>query len=544
MKKFSVIFLALMLALFFAACGKTTVGHPCDPNKECCEGEGLCVDDDDDIDDDDDVIEKHEPPCEGEECCDPATECCDGEGKCDCDPAVECCDGEGICEDICESEICKIQQGEVLEGTEVTVKECVVTAIFYNEDEDHNKTAIKGIYVSDIIPEAKPYTGIYVFIKGNEAVDKYKVGDKLEVKGTYKEYYENSQIEAAEINKLGTADLPKPAVVTPESVATPFELVGEEYSPTANHGADAEKYEGVLVKVENVKITNPNLGHGSFEVAGKLSVTKDLYYYNGSRSKGVEFDSITGILVYSYDAFQLAPRSIDDFEVKIINTTISQIQKEEIATGSTVKISESVVTAIAYKSEKQSDDTYKNVAIKGLYISEIIPQAEPYTGIYVFIKSTADVDAYAVGDKLEVTGTFEEYYESTQISLADTANINKLGTADVPAPAEINDSSKISTPYVQNGEEWEPTTSHGADAEKYESVLVKVNNVEVTNNNLGHGAFEVTGNLAISKDLYYYDGSRSIGTKFNSISGILTYSYSAFQLAPRSGEDFVTAAGD
>ena len=542
MKKFSVIFLALMLALFFAACGKTTGGKSCDPNKECCNGEGVCPDDD--IDDDDDVIEKLEPPCEGEECCDPATECCDGEGKCDCDPAVECCDGEGKCDDVCTSEICKIQQGEVLEGTEVTVKECVVTAIFYTEDEDHNKTAIKGIYVSDIIPEAKPYTGIYVFIKGNEAVDKYKVGDKLEVKGTYKEYYENSQIEAAEINKLGTADLPKPAVVAPESVATPFELVGEEYSPTANHGADAEKYEGVLVKVENVKITNPNLGHGSFEVAGKLSVTKDLYYYNGSRSKGVEFDSITGILVYSYDAFQLAPRSIDDFEVKIINTTISPIQKEEIATGSTVKISKSVVTAIAYKSEKQSDDTYKNVAIKGLYISEIIPQAEPYTGIYVFIKSTADVDAYAVGDKLEVTGTVEEYYESTQISLADTANINKLGTADVPAPAEINDSSKISTPYAQNGEEWEPTTSHGADAEKYESVLVKVNNVEVTNNNLGHGAFEVTGNLAISKDLYYYDGSRSIGTKFNSISGILTYSYSAFQLAPRSGEDFVTAAGD
>jgi antitoxin component YwqK of YwqJK toxin-antitoxin module len=538
MKKFSIIFLALMLALFFTACKTKCTDCNDDPTEptECENG---------------DCDEIPEAECEGDDCPCIGDDCpCEGD---DCPCKGDDCDVEDdddIIEKpdvdyVCESEICKIQQGEYTEGTKVTVNECVVTAIFYKEDnETHAKTAIQGVYVSDIIPEAKPYTGIYVFIKDTATTGEYKIGDKLEVKGEYKEYYENSQIEATEINKLGSADVPAPAVVDPASVATPFELSGEEYSPTANHGPDAEKYEGVLVKVKDVKITNSNLGHGAFEVAGKLSVTKDLYYYEGSRSKGVEFDSITGILVYSYDAFQLAPRSIDDFEVKIINTTISQIQKEEVATGSTVQISESVVTAIAYKSEKQSDDTYKNVAIKGLYISEIIPQAEPYTGIYVFIKSTADVDAYAVGDKLEVTGTVEEYYESTQISLADTANIKKLGTADVPAPAEINDTSKISTPYKQNGEEWEPTTSHGADAEMYESVLVKVNNVEVTNNNLGHGTFEVTGNLAISKDLYYYPGDRSIGTKFNSISGVLIYSYSAFQLAPRSGEDFVTASGN
>ena len=550
MKKFSVIFLALMLALFFAACGTKCKGDgcgDCDPNKECCNGEGVCPDDDDDIDDDDDV-QGPGPTCEGDDCP------CKGD-DCDIDDIDDDDDIIEIPDENCEEgeTICPIQKGEVPKGDEVTVPECVVTAILYAEDSEHTKTAIKGLYVSEIIPVARPYTGIYVFIKGTEEPDKYKIGDKLEIKGTYNEYYDNSQIEAAEIKKLGTADLPKPAVVEPASVATPFEKseagitdsCEEGWTPNAAmSGADAEKYEGVLVKVEEVKVTNANICHGTFEVTDHLAVTKDLHYYNGSRSEGTEFESITGILVYSYEAFQLAPRSDEDFKAKIIETTISPIQKGDVTKGSTVKIKESVVTAIAYKSEKQSDDTYKNVAIKGLYISDIIPQAEPYTGIYVFIKGTAAVDAYAVGDKLEILGVVDEYYDSTQISLADTANINKLGTADVPAPAEIDDPSKISTPYKQNGEEWEPTTSHGADAEMYENVLVKVKNVEVTNNNLGHGVFEVTGNLAISKDLYYYPGNRSIGTKFNSISGILTYSYSAFQLAPRSGDDIVAANND
>lgn len=519
--------IVLALCLFTVACGSTTSkgDTDCDPDEEDC---GNTTDEPTDS-----TTEPTTEPTDSTT--DPTTEPSDEPTE-PTEPTTEtdCENGDDT--------ISKIQKGETNVDADVTT-ECIVTGIYYKEDEEHNKTAIQGLYVSEIIKQAEPYTGIYVFIKDTATVNDYKVGDKLEVKGIYKEHYENSQIEASDIKKLGSCPLPKPAeIADPATIATPYELAGEEYSPTANHGADAEKYEGVLVKVKDVKITNSNLGHGAFEVTGNLAVSKDLYYYNGSRNEGVKFNSIAGILTYSFEAFQLAPRSYEDFDVKIEkNAKISAIQKGEITTGSTVEISESVVTAIAYK---QDSSTHENTAIKGLYISEIISQAEPYTGIYVFIKGTAPVNAYAIGDKLKITGTVEEYYDSTQISVASEDQIDKLGTAAVPAPAEINDSSKISTPYTQNGEEWEPTTDHGTDAEKYESVLVKVKNVEVTNNNLGHGTFEVTGNLAISKDLYYYPGDRSIGVEFNSISGILIYSYSAFQLAPRSGDDIVAAAGD
>ena len=460
------------------------------------------------------------------------------------DPDGDIVDPDGDTEiPVVEGTIVNMQTGLIPQDTEVTF-ECVVVAVAYNQDNStHENTAIKGLYVSELIDKAAPNSGIYVFIKNTANIGEFNPGDKIEVTGVYGEHYESSQVTVTDnnsIQKLGTADIPAPAeIADPSTIATPYELSGEEYSPTANHGADAEKYESVLVKVKDVEITKSDLGHGSFEVSGNLSVSKELFYYNGSRSEGVKFNSISGILIYSYDAFQLAPRSIDDFDVKVIDAGITAIQKGEVAKGTTVTLSESVVTAVAYD---QDSTTHEYTAIKGLYVSEIIEQAQPYTGIYVYIKGKAAVDAYAIGDKLEITGAVDEYYDSTQISVTSVENVKKIGTADLPAPAEIDDPSKISTPYAKDGDEWKPTTNHGEDAEKYESVLVKVKNVEVTNNNLGHGAFEVTGNLSVAKELYYYSGDRSIGVKFDSISGILIYSYSAFQLAPRSEADFVAAA--
>ena len=305
MKKILILLIVLVLCLFAA----TGCNKPCDPEKECCDGKGVNC-----------PCEGYDCPCEGYDCPCEGYDCpCEGDDciQPDCDPEVECCDGEGKCDCDKNSVICKIQTGLIAEGTEVKVSECVVTGIFYTEDENHNRAAIKGIYVSDIIPEAKPYTGIYVFIKATAPVDDYAIGDKLEVSGKYTEYYESSQIEMIEIKKLGKADLPEPAEITDTStIATPFVFVEEEseWNPTANHGADTEAYESVLVKVTNVEITNSNLGHGAFEVTGDLAIDKSLYYYpKDLRTEGREFESIEGILIYDHNAFKLAPRALEDF---------------------------------------------------------------------------------------------------------------------------------------------------------------------------------------------------------------------------------------
>lgn len=213
-----------------------------------------------------------------------------------------------------DSEILRIQNGKIAEGTYISIPECVITAILYIQNDSNENTAIKGIYVSDILETTKPYTGIYIFIKGTTVpLDEYAIGDKIGVAGTYKEYYENSQIEVAEIKKLGKTNVPKPAEIeNPTKIATHF----ENGFPTSNHGTDAEKYESVLVKVTNIEITNIALNSGDlFEVSGNLAIDKTFYNYPKSdRINGKEFKSITGILIYSDNAFRLAPRSENDFE--------------------------------------------------------------------------------------------------------------------------------------------------------------------------------------------------------------------------------------
>ena len=217
---------------------------------------------------------------------------------------------------------------------------------------------------------------------------------------------------------------------------------------------------------------------------------------------------------------------------------ISKIQKGEIALNTEVSF-DCVITAIVYA----QDDDFNNTAILGFYVSELIPVALPYSGIYVFVKDTAEVEAFEIGDHIEVTGIHKDYYGSTQVEVT-TATITKIGTADIPEPAEINDPSKVSTPFIDAGSEWTPGPDHGEDADKYEDVLIKVMNVEITNSNLGHGAFEITGNLAVDKQIHYYEGSRDEGVEFESVTGILIYAYDAFRIAPRMEEDFVVKTGE
>ena len=407
MKKFSVIFFALVLALFCISCGSTTSkDDECNPDEEDCgetdttHGEGTDTTDSGNPDNPDSGDADTTPG--GDTDADTTNP-----DDSDTEPA-----GNGI--------ITKIQKGEIAEKTEVTVPECVVTAVFYAEDEEHNKTAIKGVYVSEIIKKAQPYSGIYVFIKDTAAVDEYAIGDKLEVKGTYTEYHESSQIEISEIKKLGTADVPEAAVIADTSkIATPFEeneasAESCKWEPTANHGADAEAYESVLVKVEDVTVTNANICHGAFEVTGNLAIDKLLYYYPGKRNKGTEFGSITGILVYSYDAFRVAPRAESDYEtvedttdsdtdtdtdtdttVEFESTTIKAIQSGTVEQETAVKITKAIVISpVVTKTFSEGGKGYS------FYVSD--GNTGDYSGIYIY-NATAGA-APAKGDEVTITG--------------------------------------------------------------------------------------------------------------------------------------------
>ena len=443
MKKFSVLFFALVLSLFSISCGGGgDGGKECNPDEECCGNE--CPDNTTDTVDDKTDGDTGDTQTDGDE--DVTTP--------DDDKDVTTPDDDSNSADCYadfDDTIEKIQKGEISEQAEVTTQ-CVVTGIFYDQDEEFNNTAIKGVYVSELIPEAKPYTGIYVFIKATAPVDEYKVGDKLEVKGIYKEYYDNSQIEASDIKKLGTCPLPEPAVVEPASVATPFEVSGQDengydtYDPTANHGPDAEKYEGVLIQVEDVEITNKYIGHGNFELDNSLVVTKTLFYYEGDRSKGTKFDSVTGILVYEFSAFRLAPRSADDFvggdsadsdtghdggdtgSAEVETSTIKDIQSGTKEKKDLVRIENAIVISpVISRSFNDGGTGYT------LYVSD--GNRGDYSGLYIY-QVTADT-APAKGDKVTIEGQVDFYGNQWEVKNAKNAgSITKTGTGTVPAALE------------------------------------------------------------------------------------------------------------
>ena len=186
MKKFSVMFFALILAIFCISCGSTTSkgDTDCDVDEDCGDTTADTTPGGDTDSDTGDTTPGGDTDTDSP---DPTNPTDDPTNPTD-DPAEPAANGI----------ITKIQKGEIAEKTEVTVPECVVTAILYATDnETHENTAIKGVYVSELLKKAQPYSGIYVFIKETAALDEYAIGDKLEVKGTYTEYYESSQIEAA-----------------------------------------------------------------------------------------------------------------------------------------------------------------------------------------------------------------------------------------------------------------------------------------------------------------------------------------------------------
>ncbi len=463
--------------------------------------------------------------------------------------------------------ISDIQHGEVTPDTTVEF-EAVVTAIEYVLDTEYNPTGIKGLFVSQTgLSTALPWSGIYIYIQTPAVADAYARGDLLSVSGTYKEYYEASQIEGATLGKLGTAAVPAPAYIAdPSTVATPFENNGTEWVPTTNHGAQGEQWESVLIEIRDVEVTNEDLGHGQWEVTGGLVVDKKLFYYPGERSTGTKFKRITGILVYTYDAFKIAPRDGDDMElddgtgsdddtvatddgtttdndttttdtVTPDNDTagggvIADIRQGDVTADTTVEF-EAVVTAV----ENVLDTEFNPTGIKGLFVSQTgISTALPWSGIYIFIQTPAAVGAYARGDVLSVSGIYKEYYDASQV---EQATLNKTGTATIPAAAVIADPSTVATPFEDNGGEWVPTTSHGAQGEQWESVLIEVHDVTVTNEDLGHGMWEVTGGLVVDKKLFYFPGTRTTGTQFSTIRGILVYTFDAFKIAPRDAADVV-----
>ena len=187
--------------------------------------------------------------------------------------------------------------GHPAEGTRVTVT-CVVTAV-----------GDSLAWCQD--PAGGAYSGIAVFT-GSAATyvgsgDAVAVGDSVQVEGDYVEFFDLSQLDNAAFTFVATATAPAAVSVS----------VSELISGTV-----AESYEGVLVRISAVTVSdvNPDAPDDYDEFAVDGLRIDDLIIDGGGTggtldngySLGHAFSEIVGVHHYSFGNYKLLPRSMND----------------------------------------------------------------------------------------------------------------------------------------------------------------------------------------------------------------------------------------
>ena len=391
-----------------------------------------------------------------------------------------------------------------------------------------SSTVPDGFFVAE--PEGGEYSGIFVYAQ--DLTVTVAPGDLVDLRGIYEEYFDNSQIKATQVEVVGTGDIPAPAVVTTSQVWT--------------GGTDSEKYEGVLIQVQDVFVSAQDLGYGDFGVqtAGggdELLVSPKFdFNYEYEPAADYVFTSLTGILDYGYEEFRLQPRMCADLidaqgepvcEQPVCpadEIEISRIQDRDsadsVGKGCNVIVDGVVVTTPMIMTTSGSEE------LDGFWVSE--PEGGEWAGIFVFARDVATPVTVQPGDLVNLRGVYDEYLENSQIV---ASQVDVVGAGDIPTPAVVTTSQVFTA---------------GVDSEKYEGVLIQVQGVFVSSTDLGYGAFGVQpigggDELFVSPEFdAHYDYDPVQGFEFQSLTGVLDYSFYEFRLQPRFCPDFIDGQGN
>jgi len=159
----------------------------------------------------------------------------------------------------------------------------------------------------------------------------------------------------------------------------------------------------------------------------------------------------------------------------------------------------------------------------GFVISD--PIAGPWSGLLIFTNQYHPQK----GDLVQVTGTIKEYYEFTEMSPVTSFQVISSGNP-IPAPAAIT-TGALTSP---------------ATAEQWESVFVRVQNVNVTAAPNNYAEFYVndgSGACQVDDQCFPRSGfswpSISVGQNWARIQGVVDFSFSYYAINPRDLQDLV-----
>lgn len=163
----------------------------------------------------------------------------------------------------------------------------------------------------------------------------------------------------------------------------------------------------------------------------------------------------------------------------------------------------------------------------GLWVQTSGAPSQTWGGIFVYLGTGWELTWGAVspGDLVEVSGDYVEFNDKSEIEalLSPNRMVRVIGAEAVPAPAVVSLSELNTTP------------------EPWEGVLVRIQNVTVSNPDIGFGEWEVHNGvypMVIDDGMYWVDPlSNPIGTVYSFIQGPFDYTFGAFKIQPRGAID-------
>ena len=369
-----------------------------------------------------------------------------------------------------------IENGSVLDGDEVVLSRVVVTTGFTTEGE--------GFFVQD--PGGGEWSGIYVYTALMSGEFNPLVGDALEITGSVVEFYGYTEITVSSSEYIRV-------VGEEEVIATPVSNV-----------SDWEAYEGGLISLADQTVVSGINNYG--EAGLSAGIQMDNLFFDFDSEYGAQYDSVTGVVSYSFEEFKINPRSADDLAGYVEGSggdvmTIVDIQQNGHV--GPAKLEGVIVTS--------------PVADEGFWVQDI--GGGEWSGIYVYtVNADGELPQVAVGDVLNLTGEVSEYYDLTELTVGDASDIELTGES-LPSDVVVTALSGAPT-----------------DWENYEGVLVSLADLEITDASLDYGQC-ATNYAGLLLDDVFFSYSLSNGDMFESVVGIVHYSYGEFKLLPRSEED-------
>ncbi|NVB83205.1 MAG: hypothetical protein HOV81_32835 [Kofleriaceae bacterium] len=462
---------------------------------------------------------------------------------------------------------------------QLTIKGVVVTAI------DTYGTKTGDFWVQE--PEGGPFSGVHVYGAPLDQVAALQLGDVVDITGAQKaEFALTSDTSGNKLTELepvegGTMTVTKVMSGTPLEPTVVDALAIGQMSDFMARAAEWEKWEGVLVKVNNPQAFSNDKCVGSacndatlrsFELTGDVLVESALAAMPDPAVKlGDCFTSVTGVVDYFFD-YQILPRTtaeiasggtacprendattcgddIDndgngfkdcaDFSCQAAvsscasSATVAAIQMG--TTTGTVTLSNVVVTA-----RDEAGGT------RGIYVADAL-QAAQYNGVFVYMGSASPPANLVVGATVNVTGNVLEFDVGNAQNPAVGDKMTEISNSTVTFVA-----APTGTPMPATTANAQTLSDIGANGEPWEGVFVQLTNLKVTNNALGNNKVQLTDNngvnIVMDDDLFVYPTPVTLpanNTCFATVTGVMNVQLNddIRTINPRTMADMVIGTG-